>query len=198
MIFNKNLSPQAISIPFNWIADYHDGTYLSEFDFTTNEANDFYSINQDETSRFGIIGQNNKFYFENSDGTFYLNGKRIDVAYEIDGKTHLLTNNFNKKDFITFKEAYADFNNESGIQKSHIQSINFGYKTLYTSEDFTLNFQTIVSVPLDSSPVYMEIKLTSETNQNGELILIKNGKEIERFNAPLSSGISGQLNWTVK
>lgn len=197
MIFNGKINPQAIDIPFNWNADYFDGTHLSEYDLATHKANSFYSIKQNETLRFGLYGQNMKFYFENSDGSFFLNGKRIDIAYEADGNTHLLTNNFNTKDFITYKEAYSDFNGKSGEQKSSISSINFGYKTIYERENINLHFQPVVSIPLGSS-VFMEAKLTSDINLNGDIIFIRNGKEIERFHAPLEANVSGQINWTVK
>lgn len=197
MIFTKNPIPQAIEIPFNWIADYFDGSFLSEYDFQTNKENNFYSIKQNETLRFGLIGQGMKFFFENSDGSFYLNGKRVDITYEVDNEKFVLTNNFNKKDFITYKEAYADFNQKSGVQNSNIYSINFGYKTTFTKDDLIINFQPIVSLPFDSS-AFVEVKISANKTMNGQLVFISRGKEIERFSAPLEENVSGQINWTIK
>ena len=197
MIFTKNPIPQSIEIPFNWVVDYYDGNYLSEYDFITNKKNSFYAINQSETIRFGLIGQRMKFYFENSDGSFHLNGRRIDIVYEIDGNQFSLTNNVNKKDFITYKQAYTDFNQKSGIQKSNIHSINFGYKTNFMYDDIEFNFQPIVSLPFGES-ANMQIKLCSNKTLNGYLVFLSSGKEIERYLAPLERGISGQINWTIK
>lgn len=197
MIFSQSQVPNAIDIPFNWVADYFDGTYLSEYNFANHVKNDFYSINQNNTIRFGLFGQRMKFYFENIDGSFSLNGRRLDVAYEVDGKTYLLTNNTNKKDFITYKQAYTEFNKRSGLQRSNIESVNFGYKTLYKRDDTEFFFQPVVSLPFNAN-AYIEVKLTSNKSLNGEIVFIYRGKEAERFHAPLEANVSGQINWTVK
>lgn len=197
MIFAQNQTPNAIKLPFNWVADYFDGTHLSEYNFYNGQANSFYSINQSQVIRFGLIGQGMKFFFENIDGSFHLSGRRIDVAYEINGKQLFLTNNTSKKDFITYKQAHTNFNNKSGIQRSNIESINFGYKTVYQKDDITLFFQPIVSLPFYSS-VFMAVKLTSNKNLNGDIVFYSRNKEVERFHAPLEAYKSGQINWTVK
>ncbi|QJI52478.1 hypothetical protein [Psychrobacillus phage Perkons] len=197
MIFMKNQVPQAIRLPFNWVADYFDGTYLSEYDLLSHQGNSFYSIKQNETVRFGLFGQGIKFYFENSDGSFYLNGKRVEVMYEVDGKQYHLTTNFNRKDFITYKQAYTNYSSGQGVQKSNIESINFGYKTNYKNEDVEFNFQPVVSLQFGKS-AYMEIKLTCNQSLDGELIFKSSGRELERFHAPLEAGVSGQMNWTIK
>lgn len=197
MIFEKQPIPQAINIPFNWVADYYDGTFLSEYDFLSHNKNSFYAIKQSETIRFGLFGQNMRFFFENSDGSFMLNGRRVDIGYEIDGKLLMLTNNFNKKDFITYKEAFTDFKGEEGTQRTNLNSINFGYKTVYERDGYIINFQPVVSLPVGES-VYIEVKMTSNTSLNGDLVFFTRGKEAERFRAPLEKGVSGQMNWTVK
>lgn len=197
MIFENSSIPQAINIPYNWLADYYDGTSLSEYDLANHTPNDFYSIKQNETIRFGLFGQSMKFFFEISDGSFMLNGKRLDIGYEVDGKLYMLTNNYNKKDFITYKEAFADFNEKQGDQKTQIQSINFGYKTNYENDGFNVNFQPVVSLPLGAS-AFIEIKLTTDISVNGDLVFFTRGRESERFHAPLEKGVSGQINWTIK
>ena len=155
MILTQNQTPNALKIPFNWVADYFDGTYLSEYNFSNGQSNNFYSIKQSQTIRFGLIGQGMKFFFENVDGSFHLNGRRIDIAYEVDGKQFLLTNNIYKKDFITYKQAHTNFNNRNGIQASSLDSINFGYKTIYKKDDIEMFFQPIVSLPFNSR-VFMD------------------------------------------
>lgn len=197
MIFSQSQIQSAVNIPFNWVADYFDGTYLSEYDFASNIPNNFYAINQNNTIRFGLIGQRMKFFFENIDGSFSLNGRRVDVAYEVDGKRYLLTNSTNKKDFITYKQAHTEYNQRNGIQRSNIEAISFGYKTICKNDDIEFFFQPVVSLPFNSN-AYMEVKLTSNVSLNGELIFIARGKEVERFHAPLEANVSGQINWTIK
>lgn len=197
MIFKTNPIPQSVSIPFNWCADYYDETYLSEYNFNNQNSNSFYDIKQNETMRFGLFGQNMKFFFEVSDGSFMLNGRRIDIGYEVDGKLHILTNNPSKKDFITYKEASATFNGVSGIQKSNIDSFNFGYKTIYEKDDLLLNFQSVVSLPVGDT-IFIDTKLSSKSDLNGHIIFFNKNKEVERFHAPLDKNTSGQIRWTVK
>lgn len=199
MFFNKNKLPDAVELPFNWAVDYCDGNYLTEYNTSngSNIKNDFYSINQSHSTRFGLYGQGMKFFFENSDGSFYLTGRRIDIAYRVNGENYVLTSNDNKKDFITYKQAYTVYNNRGGQQKSNIESINFGYKTLYERDDIKLFFQPIVVLPINKS-AYLEVKLTSSVDLDGDIVFMSRGKEIESFDAPLEANMSGQLNWTIK
>src|SRR5690625_356635 len=130
MIFSQNNIPQAINIPFNWVADYFNGESLTEYDLVTHKPNSFYSIRQNETLRFGLIGNGMKLYFETTDGHFHLKDRRVDIEYiNDDGTVFYLTNNPNKKDFITYKQAYTDLDRNTIIQHTNIESINFGYKT---------------------------------------------------------------------
>ncbi|MEK4025529.1 hypothetical protein [Sporosarcina sp. FSL W7-1283] len=197
MIFNNNKAPQAINIPFNWVADYFDGSYLSEYDFQSHKPNNFYTVKQDFTLRFGLIGQGMKMYFDNTDGSFHLNGRKVDIVYEFEGKQYVLTCNNEKKDFITYKQAFTEYNNREGRQRSNIESINFGYKTVYKKDDIEMFFQPVVSLPFDSK-AFIEIKLTSNKEMNGELVFISRRKEIERFKAPLQVNTSGNMKWTIK
>lgn len=197
MILEQTQIPQAINYPFNWVADYFDGTSLTEFDLKEHKANNFYGIKQSETRHFGLFGQNMKFYFDNISGHFYLNGKRVEILYKVDNTIFNLTNNPRQKDLITFKQAHTNFNRNVIEQKTNIDSFNFGYKTNINQHDTQFFFQPVVSIPLNST-VFMEIKLTSNRDLDGELIFYVSGKEVERFKAPLQRNVSGQINWTVK
>lgn len=202
MIFNENENLQTIGYPFNWAVEYNDGTYQTEFNFDTHEKNDFYSIQQHKISRFGLFGQGMEFYYS-EDGGIYLNGRRVDIEYYVDGLVYCLTNN-KEKDCITYKQAFTTYNNIQGEQPSFIESINFGYKTLMTNDDgMQFYFQPIVALPLpryidDKRKVYMEIKMTSNRSVNGDLVFKANGEIIEKFEAPLEVNKSGVLHWTVK
>jgi len=198
MFFNQLILPKSIKLPFNWVADYFDGNFLSEYDLQTHKENKFYSINQANTIRFGLFGQNMKFFYEAIDGSFFLNGKRLEIMFhEKDGQIHNLTNNPNQKDIITYKEAHTDFSNKQGLQRTNTTSINFGYKTVYIKDDLILNFQPVVSLPFTDS-AFIEIKLTSNKSIDGELVFYCKGKEVERFQTPLVQSLSGQINWTIK
>ena len=198
MIFADSRNIQAISLPFNWNADYADGKNYAEYDLLTHKKNDFYLIQKNQVIRFGLFGQGMKFFFEMSDGSFYLHGRRIEIEYiNDDGKTFSLTTNFTNKDLITYKEAFTDYNNTQGVQKSNLKSINFGYKTIYQKDDVQLYFQPIVSLPFSES-AFIEVKLTSNKDLNGHLVFKSRGVEVERFYAPLEANISGQMNWTIK
>lgn len=198
MLFGQSGNIQAIGIPYNWNADYVNGTSYSEYDLSTHKKNDFYLINKNQVVRFGLFGQGMKFFFENADGSFNLRGRRLDIEYHTEqGEILYLTGNALKKDLITYKEAYTDFNSQQGIQKSNIKSINFGYKTYFVNNDIQLFFQPVVSLPFKESP-YIEIKLTSNVDIKGHLVFKSRGVEIERFEAPLLAHRAGQINWTIK
>lgn len=194
-MFEQNLSFQAIDIPYNWNVDYLDGTNLSEYDEDTKKKNDFYQINKDNIARFGLFGCGSKYFYEESDGSFNLKGKRVEVFYEAEGKQYRL--GFSKKDPITYKQAYADYNNKQGVQKSNIESFNFGYKTSLTDEDVQFFYQAVVALPVYTS-VFIEVKISADKDLDGELVFKVKGKEVERFKAPLKAGKAGQMNWTVK
>lgn len=199
MLFTTTNTHQAIELPFNWNADYANGTNLSEFDLLTHKKNDFYSIETNKTIRFGLFGQGMKLFFEMYDGSFNLRGYRIDVEYHIDnGEILHLTNNFNKKDIITYKRCYTDLSKHQGVQKSNIESIDFGYKTNYKKNDLNVFFQPIVCMPLMNNQMpYMEVKMTSNYPVNGSIVFKIKGIEVFRTQANLLEGIAGQINWTI-
>lgn len=198
MLFSDGKRYQPVDYHFNWNADYVNGKNYSEYDLLTHKKNDFYLIQKNQVIRFGLFGQGRKFFFEMADGSFNLSGRRIEIEYHTDeGEIFYLTTNFQNKDLITYKEAYTEYNNIQGLQKSNVSSINFGYKTKYIKDDLEIFFQPIVSLP-SSSSAYIEVKLTSNKNINGQLVFKSRGIEIERFDAPLEEYVSGQLNWTIK
>lgn len=198
MLFTDSRNVHSIGLPFNWNADYANGKNYAEYDLLTHKKNDFYLIRKNQVIRFGLFGQGMKFFFEMSDGSFNLNGRRIEIDYiDEDGKAYHLTTNFENKDLITYKEAFTDFSNVQGIQKSNLKSINFGYKTTYIKDEVQLFFQPVVSLPFNES-AFIEAKLTSNKPMNGHLVFKSRGMEVERFYAPLEANRAGQMNWTIK
>ncbi|MFJ6207300.1 hypothetical protein [Lysinibacillus sp. NPDC092081] len=198
MLFADSKNVQAIGLPFNWNADYVNGKNYAEYDLLTHKKNDFYLVQKNQVVRFGLFGQGMKFFFEMSDGSFYLHGRKIEIEYKDEnGEIYHLTTNFANKDLITYKDAFTDFNNVQGVQRSNIKSINFGYKTIYKKDDVQLFFQPVVSLPFNER-AFIEVKLTSNKDMNGYLIFKSSGIEIERFYAPLEANRAGQINWTIK
>ena len=53
-MFEKSVSFEAVEIPFNWNADYIDGSNLSEYD-TNNKKNDFYTDKEQGSMPYGGI-----------------------------------------------------------------------------------------------------------------------------------------------
>ena len=197
MLFTNTGNLRPIELPFNWNADYADGTYLSEYDLVTHKKNDFYKIKRDSVIRFGVFGHNTRLFFE-ADGSFNLFGRRYEIEYHLEnGEILHLTSNFFKKDIITYKQAYTDLNGIEGVQRSNVSSINFGYKTNFVKDDLTLHFQPIVVLPIGQAP-YLEVKITTNKDIKGHLVFKNRGVEVERFEAPLKAYNSGQINWNIK
>lgn len=198
MLFTEEKNIQAIGLPFNWNADYANGKNYAEYDLLTHKKNDFYLVQKNQVIRFGLFGQGMKFFFEVADGSFYLHGRKIEISYEDEnGKVYALTTNSANKDLITYKEAFTDFSNVQGQQRSNLKSINFGYKTSYQQDDVQLFFQPIVALPFSQS-AFIEVKITSNKAMNGYLIFKSRGLEVERFYAPLEENRAGQINWIIK
>ena len=198
MLFTEEKNVQAIGLPFNWNADYANGKNYAEYDLLTHKKNDFYLVQKNQVIRFGLFGQGMKFFFEMADGSFYLHCRKIEISYEDEnGKVYALTTNSANKDLITYKEAFTDFSNVQGQQRSNLKSINFGYKTSYQQDDVQLFFQPIVALPFSQS-AFIEVKITSNKAMNGYLIFKSRGIEVERFYAPLEENRAGQINWIIK
>lgn len=183
---------------FIWVAEYADGTYLSEFDFATHEENSFYSIKRDQIIRFGLVGLGSHFYFEGFGGSFKVGGRMIDFAYEVNGKFFPLSG-FGKmyNDIITYKdvEMYADLLNGRS-STNRISRFNFGYKTTLTYDEASFNFKAIFQIPFNK-PASFYVRLISDTELNGKFIILRNGKVAEEYDAPLKKDVGGELTWLL-
>ncbi|MED4883923.1 hypothetical protein [Bacillus smithii] len=187
---------------FIWMAEYVDGSYLSEFDLITHKPNSFYSIDKNKLIRFGLLGQGMKFYFEVNGGIFKLNGQMIMFSYvDKNGKEYFLTGQ-NKlyNDIITYKDAYADGNmfiNGNGLLKTTISQYNFGYKTKININNTLFNFQPIFCLPYDK-PAFIELKLVSNKDMNGKLRIYRSGTIVDEIEAPLKKGYAGFTKWVIR
>lgn len=185
---------------FIWLAEYANGKYLSEYDLKTHEKNWFRDINRDSLIRFGLIGHGHKLYFHTYRGTFIIQGKMFDFVYQNDDIKYPLSG-LNKfyNDIIQFKNAESFFNTAASKSMSRITQYNFGYKTKNTYEDGTkINFQVICQIPYNDYATF-NIKLVANKNMGGKLIILGNGTHIiDKYEAPLSEGVGGEITWRLR
>jgi hypothetical protein len=186
---------------FVWVAEYVDGTHLAEFDFMDGKANSFYNIDRTKILRFGLLGENSQVYFDVGNGVFTLNKHRLTVSYVANGVEYPLTGRtLVYNDLITYKDAVSDaapLLKGKGAFTNTIMQFNVGYKKRMELEDVNISFQAVLGIPLNSSAV-LSLKITSDTDLDGELIIRRNGMVVENINAPLKAGHAGQIDWTIK
>ncbi|OME53965.1 hypothetical protein BSK59_15400 [Paenibacillus odorifer] len=186
---------------FIWVAEYADGTHLSEFDFATHKSNSFYHISREKIIKFGLLGENSQIYFDVGNGVFTINGHRIVLSYESsDGVEYPITGRtIIYNDIITYKDTVADispFAIGSGAFSESINQFNVGYKKQMEFDDVNIGFQCVVGIPLNA-PVYLQFKITSDSDLNGKLIIRRNGQIVDIIDAPLLGGHALQGNWNV-
>lgn len=200
MIFKDSKKFEAYYFPFNWGAEYFDGTYLTEFDLSTNKKNDFYSIQQEKLLRFGLYGAGMKMFY-NQDGSFNLAGQHIEIEYHTKERVYPLTINFETKDCITYKYKEKDFDRNFTVQDDRLVSIDFGYKTLLNYDGIQFFFQPVVRAMLptktENGRVQIEVKMTSNQDMNGQIVFKNKGVIINQGNCPLIINKSTTVDWVV-
>lgn len=203
--YNQFRTPTHSRREFCWLGLYNDGSHLSEFDFKYRKENSFYSINQKKLLTFGMIGHGYYFHYTPHNGIFYLNDKKIQVSYRVGDEEYRLSNapntTYNQK-IIQWKDVQSFWNpfskETSGDLKPEIYMYNFGYKQkLEYSNGTTIYFQPIVHIPLNE-PIYMTIRLVSNRNLNGELVISDRSKPKLIEKAPLKAKVAGEMNWVVR
>ncbi|MCZ4246923.1 hypothetical protein BXO87_02125 [Bacillus sp. GZB] len=195
-------SKSPVAQDFIWMAEYPDGTHLSEFDFATKEENSFYDIDRDRLFRFGLVGHGQKIYFER-DGVLNVAGRRIHVAYEVDGKMLPLNGVFKYdiNDIITYKDAQASgltsgFKGQ-GTFSNRILQYNVGFKTNLNIDGVSFHFKAIVHLPLNE-PAYITFWLVADKDLDGKFIIVSNGRDVLETQAPLKQNVGGELKWVVQ
>ncbi|MGG3801264.1 hypothetical protein [Metabacillus fastidiosus] len=199
---NDKFTHSPVAQDFIWVAEYPDGTHLPEFDFDTKVENNFYNINRDRLFRFGLIGHGQKIYFER-DGIFNIAGKRLQLFYEIDGKTLPLNGDFkySTNDIITYKDAessglLSSYKGE-GAFNNRITQYSIGYKTNIQVEGINFHFKPIVKLPFNSL-AYISMWLVADRKLDGKLIIVNNGRVAFETKAPLEPNVGGELNWIIQ
>lgn len=199
---NRQYTRSPVPQKYIWIADYYDDTNLSEYDLQTKRPNDFYSIDREKLISFGIIGQGSQLYYNVANGVFHINQDRFAISYIVDDEELPLTGRtFLYNDIIQFKNGSSEANlntrEQEGKFKNSIDYFNFGYKKTMDLNEVNINYQCIFSLP-DKEVPYLQIKVTSDQNLDGQLIIRKNGIIIDRIVAPLKANHSGLINWELR
>lgn len=198
--FGKLHSP--VSQDFIWLAEYLNGTLLTEFNYSDKKENNFYQIDRNNLYKFGLVGHGYKFCFNVLDGIFNIAGKNIEIFYKTNNKIFNLTNTDNYyNDIIQYKDAISTFNpyNQNIKLKNNITQYNFGYKTKINYEDNNIqfNFKPIVKVPFNK-PIYLTVWLVCNKNLDGYIVIKKNKITMKEIYAPLKEGVGGKVNWIIK
>ncbi|MDQ0657520.1 hypothetical protein [Paenibacillus sp. W2I17] len=200
----KQYSRSPVSQAYIWIADYYDGTYLSEYDLQTQHPHRFYDINKEKLVLFGLMGQGSQVYYNVANGVFHINADRYSISYECEEQEYPLTGRtFVYNDIIQFKNGSSEANmagfsgqGNSGAFRNTIECFNFGYKKTMNLNDAQINFQCVCSLPLKES-VFFQIKISSNLDLPGQLVIRKNGFVIDRIIAPLKANHAGIINWDI-
>ncbi|AUM65596.1 hypothetical protein C0R09_14265 [Brevibacillus laterosporus] len=198
MLSHINLYSPVPQRVFIWLAEYVDGTHLSEFDFNTKQENDFYSIDKKTVVRFGLIGQGHKLYYETFGGHFKLGNGQIDLVYKTRDKEYFLTgqNEF-YQDLITFKRAEAEINllNNFGELSPIITEYVFGYKHKLKFEDISFHIKVLIGLS-EQSPTLI-LRLVADRNVQGSLKIKLNGGIVSESVANLTKETGQEFSWEM-
>lgn len=188
---------------FIWVADYMDGTYLSEYNFETRVQNNYYQIDKTKLIRFGLIGMGSQIYFDVANGIFNINKNRIQISYIANEVEYPLTGRtFLYNDITQYKDAIGDgkllSKTASGRIKNHIESHVIGYKKAMDLADVNINFKNLLHIPQNKNiPPYLEIKISVDKDLDGELVIRVNGLVANKIHAPLIKNRAGVYNWEL-
>jgi hypothetical protein len=182
-----------------WVAEYFDGTHLSEFNFETREENSFHAIKPDQLLRFGLVGCGMNLYYEVFGGVFKLAGQMIELVYKTDKKEYHLTGQQKMyNDIITYKDAQMFISLDGRTHTGPtITQYSFGYKEQLSIDDVEFKLKALCKVPIGGL-VYLTIRLVANKALKGKLLIKKNGRIVEEIEAPLKPGVGGETNWEVK
>lgn len=199
---NRQYTHSPVPQKFIWVADYYDDTNLTEYDLQTKKPNDFYSIDRDKLINFGLIGKGSQLYYNVANGVFHINQDRFAIAYATNDEELPLTGRaFLYNDHIQFKNGYSEATlntkDKEGKFKNSIECFNFGYKKNMSLNEVNINYQCIFTLP-DREIPFLQIKVTSDKDLNGRLIIRKNNIIVDQIDAPLKANHSGLINWELR
>ncbi|TVX86089.1 hypothetical protein [Paenibacillus agilis] len=206
MLFNQSNGVHPIKTQdFIWLANYYDGGYLTEYNLETQESSPhrFYQIDKSKLVQFGLIGHGSKLFFNIADGVFDINGHKFGISYVVNGKEYNLNGRcLIYNDIITYKDCVSEaipqlFRGGSGEFTNKIVQYSFGYKKKFVMDGIAFKFQPLVSIPCNNQ-AYMNIKIASDVDLNGKVIIRRGGIKVGEIDAPLQKDHSSIINWVMK
>lgn len=190
-----------------WLAEYSDGTYLSEFDFQTQQPNKFDRIRRQDVIRFGLVGIDVPVYYEVFGGFFNIAGRGIQAKYVTasEEEYYLIGHNKPYNQIIQFKRGESELNlldlkRDSiiwGKNAGEIVEHHFGYRVHLDVRDVRFEFEVVCTIPYQK-PVFMTFKLAANKDLDGSLVILRSGVEVARIKAPLEKNVKGETSWVVK
>ena len=194
---NRFLDSPVNTNSFIWVASYADGTFLPEFSYDSLTENSFYSIDKQKLIRFGLVGYGMNMYYEVFGGVFKIAGQMIEIFYKTNEKQYFLTGQqLMYNDIIQYKCAETSLSSNGQSSGSFINQYNFGYKQNIQIDDINFNYKAICSIPY-RKPVFLNIRLVSDKELNGQICIRKNGLKLYEYDAPMEANVAYELNWEV-
>jgi hypothetical protein len=80
----------------------------------------------------------------------------------------------------------------------NIEKYNFGYKTICNINNIKFNIKTIVHIPMNNKPISLGIRIVTNKDFKGNLIIRKNKIQEYKYFAPLKENIGGEIEWVVR
>lgn len=185
---------------FVWVAEYANGTHLSEYDFHSKQHNDFFSIRKADVLRFGLFGHGYKFYYETVGGRFFTPFGFVDMTFKTRDEEYNLTGNqLMYSDMITYKQAEMTFNPLSGYGsgESVITEYVFGYKQKLVFDEVTFSVKVLLKIAEDV-PVRLDVKLVANRDINGTIQFLRHGILLDEYEASLVKDVGEDFQWVVR
>lgn len=198
MIFDEIINTPAVFTPLNWNAEYENRKSITEYDPTTKAKNDFYKLPKEGIKRFGLFGEEGKYFIDFESNQLSIKGKKYRIEYVLDNGDKLdgFINKDNLEELTTLKNAYVDFYlNKQGKQNTKINSINFGCKSkvLYKGQEILCSI--IVTKEIESVES-IKVQIDSPIDLNGGLSIKTDAIE-RKFDMPVHNGNVSQIKWII-
>lgn len=185
---------------FIWYGMYNDGSIVVEFDNNQVETN-FNEINKPELSRFGLLGNGGRVFFNTSDGIIHLDTTRTFNVYLVDenNNEYPISGIEGKeyKDIIQYKKGYIDAKMCRGraIQQGKMTPYEhyFGYKIDVDSiPDNVIKAQVIYCLPIRGT-ISITVKLNSLNKEFKGKLIAKYGGNKESIDINLSRATTNEF-----
>lgn len=190
MLTFSTVKPQSpVDQAFIWLAEYVDGQSLTEFDLVNGVEHEFTEIDQPAVTRFGLIGQGVKVWFERSTGAFNVAGQHVAFVFT-DAVDHALPGSA-QLDLITYKRAEFDVK----TRRSEVSGFYVGYKT-FTNVAGGAWFKAIVSLNAGEVP-FVDTTTTFTHDVTGCLSMYVNFKKFASVDITAKRGESANVKFAL-